>query len=459
MKKIKNIFIALIVSVIFSCSFVLSACGNNNNTNTNDAMLESTEETTKTTQSATNVKNAISSITTDETEVFNNAQYTIIYADGVLSVNGEDMDTDSESETYGQVIINENVIATKTTSKKGNVTITILKGGNWEFRANSGYTGNIDINADGDINLLFDTQIITGQTSINSEYIYTAHLFYSGETTLSYSGKKVIDNGSSNAIILTILDGANVSVNNNSGAHTSDNKNAISSDSGIVINGTGVLNINSEKTAIKADGIVKILGTTINILNAGYYTSESDQEGHGIKGESINLLNANIIISGAGKDGLHAELTDEDSTAFTYNNGFVYAEGTTLTIAGVNGDGVYGDSFVYIVSGTYNITTTTHMITATSSSSSYFTRSSSASTTFSGISSNYSKKASDEIRSNYSSYYSLATSTKGIKVGEIDYDVTTNDVTTAVKANVSEHNYLIYIVGGTFTINTFDDAI
>ncbi len=105
---------------------------------------------------------------------------------------------------------------------------------------------------------------------------------------------------------------------------------------------------------------------------------------------------------------------------FTYEKGFVYVDSSTLKLTSSGtGDGIQGDTFVDIVSGTINIKTN------------------------GGATTNINESSSDAVDG------------KGIKAGCIDYTV--GDSTDELE--LKSEKYCVLIKGGTIDINSNDDAI
>ena len=106
----------------------------------------------------------------------------------------------------------------------------------------------------------------------------------------------------------------------------------------IVLNGTGALTINSSANGIVGKDDVKITGGTYEITATN----------HAIQGkDSVAIADGTYTLQ-AGKDGIHAENSDDDS------KGYVYIAGGTYTITAAS-DGVEGDAFTQIDGGTLAI--------------------------------------------------------------------------------------------------------
>lgn len=192
------------------------------------------------------------------------------------------------------------------------------------------------------------------------------------------NNKKVID--STCDLTITLM-GENTIENSNE-----DGSNAIDCEGDLIINGNGSLDIYATKNGIKAN--------------------------------SITVVDASLTIKSE-KDGIHAEVEDYDGAETepepSYDDGgYVYIEDANVDIDAED-DGIQADTFVYIVSGTINITAgggAPDTVTVTSSDNA---------------------------------------SGKGIKAGLIDWGNNGTDL--------EWDGYLVYISGGTITIDSNDDAL
>ncbi|NLB48460.1 MAG: carbohydrate-binding domain-containing protein [Erysipelotrichia bacterium] len=213
--------------------------------------------------------------------------------------------------------------------------------------------------------------------------------------------------------------------------------NVISGLGNITIQGSGTLNINATKSGINCAGAFYGLGGTLNIAAGTHY---------GISADRIILKTITIIVTSGGKDAIHAE-SDNSVQNYDATRGYVIIEqGASISVSGIYGDGIQADTFVLISGGTLNIETLPTWVKATSNKGCY--------QLINGV---YTKVAQDEAR-NISNYWQLDVSSKGIKVGEIDYETIDANGNT-VSHVVSSDEYLITIDDGSITINTTDDAI
>ena len=295
-------------------------------------------------------------------------------------------------------------------------------------------TGIYNITEAGDY---YFTGELTGAITVNKNagnvHIYLENVSLSVEDGNAISSKK--------GAYLTITLIGNNTVSNSLGSASND-KHVIDSKENLVINGSGTLTINSTKSAIACDNTFIGLGGTINATAVK----------HVVTADSIYLNGITINAVSCGKDVLHAESdydAVESAPEFSFGKGFVYIENATIYTNKVYGDGIQADSFVYIKGGTFNLTTTPTW------NNSYVATENQEKGMFSV--STHQKVSRDSVRKG-STYAVLEESVKGIKVGEIDYYLAT-DTEQANELTVQSDNYMILIEGGTFNINTVDDAI
>lgn len=276
------------------------------------------------------------------------------------------------------------------------------------------------------------TQAITVAKNVGHVHIYLEDVKLSVEDAAAISSKT----GSYVAITLIGIN----SISNTLGSENKS-KNAIDSKENLVINGNGILTINSTKSAISCDKMFYGLGGTINITATK----------HAVKADSIYYDGTTINATNVGDDILHAE-SDYDAAeadpVFDYNTGFIYAKSGIINSIAVYGDGMQADSFVYVTGGTYNIATiptwNNNYVAENQDKSLY-------------DATTHQKVAKDFVREGRT-YAELEKSVKGIRVGEIDYYLET-DVNQENELVVDSENYTILIEGGTFNITTTDDGI
>ena len=261
------------------------------------------------------------------------------------------------------------------------------------------------------------------------------HFIFDGVTITSKNGVAINGTDYKNTVLVITLNEGTVNTVTNSG----DDVNAIHIKGSLSFNGKGTLNVvSNSKSAIKASKTIQIVDATLN-LNAA---------SHAITGASVTALNCTINAVKAGKDGINAEC--DDATEFTTDDGYVSLTNVNYT-CNIDGDGIQADTVVYINGGNYNITTNGQFVADTTANRQAYELTADD-FKFVENGSDYKRIASDDRTS--ATKYALAQGCKGIKVGEIEYaDDSGNNVV------VKDGDYLIAIVGGTFNINSTDDAI
>lgn len=283
---------------------------------------------------------------------------------------------------------------------------------------------------------------ITGaHTSVTITKKITAHLYFDG-VTLNNDAGKAFSTDKKSDITLTLI-------GENSITNGSDNAVHIKGD--LTVNGSGSLTVTSNgKNGIKVSKQLTVVDASLNVSS----------QNHGITAETIVANGAKINITSAKKDGLHAECDYEydkdeginvEECVFTKDAGFVSLVNVDYS-CDVKGDGIQADTFVYINGGNYNIKTTGEFVKDTTANRQEY-----------GLISDdfryqyrngvYKKVASDEARG---TLYALTQGCKGIKVGEIEFDSNGDDEDDYV---VTEGDYIIMIKGGTFVIDSTDDAL
>ena len=164
---------------------------------------------------------------------------------------------------------------------------------------------------------------------------------YLNNVSLTVEDASAISSKAGAYVTITVL-GTNT-LSNTLGANEKD-KHAIDSKENLVINGSGVLNINSTKSAIASDKTFIGLGATIN----------ASAVKHVVTADSIYIDGSIINAISCGKDVLHAESDYdevEEAPTFNYALGFVYINSGEINTTNVLGDGIQADSFVYIKGG------------------------------------------------------------------------------------------------------------
>ena len=397
MKKLFKIIAVLLIAVIAITAFACS--GANGNTNSDKTLDTGNGGFVYTGENDGSGENKITYTDDEET---------------IISVTGSDLTEISEDTEYDE----STVIKIEPTSEA----VTITESGSYYLSGD--YTGGITIAKKLTVHLYLDNANISSATD-NAISVKTG-----------------------GSVTVTAVEG---SVN----TIESSGKNGLNSNSETVINGKGTINIvSTAKNGIKVDNSLTIVDATLNITAVN----------HGISAYNVTAENCTIDVTtandGEAKDGIHAEMEDPESTdaiatyGWTETDGFVILKNVNYT-CDVEGDGIQADTFVYINGGTYDVKTTAKFVSYSSANmTAYELQKDDFEYRLSG--GVYYKQSSDTQVSSGS--YAMIQSSKGIKVGEIDYEVTDSDGNT-VTGEITDGNYYILIEDGTFTINSADDAI
>lgn len=301
-----------------------------------------------------------------------------------------------------------------------------------------------DVNADGATVLSNDVTTITSAGSYILTGAYTgitvsvgngetAHLFLNNATISGGAGIAISNTNKKSTIIITACENTENEV-----ASKGDDANAIHVKGTLKINGTGTIKVSAKKNGIKVSKGLSIADSTIN-LTAG---------NHALSARFIETENAKINVLSAGKDALNAECDDE-TQEFTLDEGYVSLKSSKV-FASVSGDGIQADTFVYITGGSVDIKTSATFVSYSAESMAAYNLSEDD---FRYIKSGDTYKKIDDVASK-GARYAMIQSAKGIKCGEIKYEI--DDTEYAVTKN---SNYFIVIDGARVKINSSDDAI
>lgn len=301
-----------------------------------------------------------------------------------------------------------------------------------------------DVNADGAIALSNDVTTITSAGSYILTGAYagitvsvgngeTAHLFLNNATISGGAGIAISNTNKKSTLIITACENTENEV-----ASKGDDVNAIHVKGTLKINGTGTINVSAKKNGIKVSKGLSIADSTIN-LTAG---------NHALSARFIEAENAKINVLSAGKDALNAECDDE-TQEFTLDEGYVSLKSSKV-FASVSGDGIQADTFVYITGGSVDIKTSATFVSYSAESMATYDLSE---VDFRYIKSGDTYKKTDDVATK-GARYAMIQSAKGIKCGEIKYEIDGTEY--AVTKN---SNYFIVIDGARVKINSSDDAI
>lgn len=301
-----------------------------------------------------------------------------------------------------------------------------------------------DVNADGATVLSNDVTTITtaGSYILTGAYAgitvsvgngETAHLFLNNTTISGGAGIAISNTNKKSTLIITACENTENEV-----ASKGDDANAIHVKGALKINGTGTIKVSAEKNGIKVSKGLSIADSTIN-LTAG---------NHALSARCIEAENAKINVLSAGKDALNAEC-DEETQEFTLDEGYVSLKSSKV-FASVSGDGIQADTFVYITGGSVDIETAATFVSYSAESMATYNLSEDD---FRYIKSGDTYKKIDDVAIK-GARYAMIQSAKGIKCGEIKYEIDGTEY--AVTEN---SNYFIVIDGARVKINSSDDAI
>lgn len=302
-----------------------------------------------------------------------------------------------------------------------------------------------DVNADGATVLSNDVTTITtaGSYILTGAYAgitvsvgngETTHLFLNNATISGGAGIAISNTNKKSTLIITACENTENEV-----ASKGDDVNAIHVKGTLKINGTGTIKVSAKKNGIKVSKGLSIADSTIN-LTAG---------NHALSARFIETENAKINVLSAEKDALNAECDDE-TQEFTLDEGYVSLKSSKV-FASVSGDGIQADTFVYITGGSVDIKTSATFVSYGAESRATYDL---AEDDFRYIKSGDTyKKVADDVATK-GARYAMIQSAKGIKCGEIKYEIDGTEY--AVTKN---SNYFIVIDGARVKIDSSDDAI
>lgn len=301
-----------------------------------------------------------------------------------------------------------------------------------------------DVNADGAIALSNDVTTITTASSYILTGAYagitvsvgngeTVHLFLNDATISGGAGIAISNTNKKSTLIITACENTENEV-----ASKGDDVNAIHVKGTLKINGTGTIKVSAKKNGIKVSRGLSIADSTINLTVGN----------HALSARLIEAENAKINVLSAGKDALNAECDDE-TQEFTLDEGYVSLKNSKV-FASVSGDGIQADTFVYITGGSVDIKTAATFVSYSEESMAAYDL---AEDDFRYIKSGDTYIKTDDVATK-GALYAMIQSAKGIKCGEIKYEIDGTEY--AVTKN---SNYFIIVDGASVKINSSDDAI
>lgn len=283
-----------LLALLMICSLVFTGCGSKEESSDENAGASETSETTE------------SSEKVDSADMFSNRDFETDYDEeksAVIELNGSSASCDSDA-----VKIDES-------------TVTITDEGTYILRGTLD-DGMIIVNAeDAD-----KPQLVLDNVSINSE---TSAAIYILEA---------------DKVFITMAEGSENTLSNGGTFEAIDDNNidaAVFSKQDLTFNGNGTLTVSSpaDHGIVCKDDLVFTSGT--------YNVSAASQ---GLDANDSVRIADGVITVAAGKDGIHAENSEDEGL------GFVYIAGGTFDIT-AEGDGMSASSYMQIEDGTYNIVT------------------------------------------------------------------------------------------------------
>ncbi len=245
----------------------------------------------------------------------------------------------------------------------------------------------------------------------------------------SDTGKALYNTNKNVTVTLNLVEGTTSYIYNNY-----DDTNAIHIKGNLNITGKGKLVvISGSKSAIKCSGNVSITNSTIELSAASY----------GINACDVDITSANVTVLYAGKDGIRAEVENEEvdeAPTFDASEGYVNLTDTTY-IATVCGDGIQANTTLTISGGSTTIKTKGSFVSySTTNIDEYDLEDDDFKWSKSGD--YYKKMSKDVVGTNYSKYLALSQSSKGLKVGALKYTLQ-SDTTTELEVESTDYNLLI----------------
>lgn len=305
-----------------------------------------------------------------------------------------------------------------------------------------------EVNADGATALSNDVTTITSAGSYILTGAYagitvsvgngeTTHLFLNNATISGGAGIAISNTNKKSTLIITACENTENEV-----ASKGDDVNAIHVKGTLKINGTGTIKVSAKKNGIKVSKGLSIADSTIN-LTAG---------NHALSARFIEAENAKINVLSAGKDALNAEC-DDKTQEFTLDEGYVSLKSSKV-FASVSGDGIQADTFVYITGGSVDIKTSATFVSYGAESMATYDL---TDDDFRYIKSGDTYKKIDDVATK-GARYAMIQSAKGIKCGEIKYEIDGGEITVNGSYEGIEGAY-VEIGGGTIYITASDDGI
>ena len=275
------------------------------------------------------------------------------------------------------------------------------------------------------------TGTLNGAVEVNKNVIGTVQIILDNATITTTESQKcaaLVFKETTDTRILTLADGTVNVLSDSVGdtdAANGDGAGLQAKKCSLTINGQGTLKVygvGDDASGIKVKYDLTIVDATVIV----------DATKNGIKaGETLSIHNADITVT-AGNDGIKTDVepdTDEEALAYAAdkNAGYIYIKNSTITVT-AGDDGIAANNCLYIDNAEENVITVT---------------------TKGGAPNNITESSSDNADGK-------ALKAAGITLVTKDDDG--NETETDYPATFTE-NYAIVITGGTFVLNSNDDAI
>lgn len=282
----------------------------------------------------------------------------------------------------------------------------------------------------------------TGGIEISSKL--TVHLFLNN-ADVSCNDAAAIASGKKCSVTITAVQGTTNGITT-----TASGVNALHVKGTLALNGSGKVTVSSaDKHGVKVSGAMQVADVTMELSAAN----------HAVACGSLTAVNADITVASAGKDGINADCDFDNSDGktdyeYTSDEGFVSLTNCNYT-ATVSGDGIQAETFAYLKDSDLSVTTQGEFVSYSAQNmQEYDLEADDFRYVKSG--SSYKKVASDYRGSG--TMYALTQSCKGVKVGEIKYEVESDDG-TVTEYTVSSDKYCLVVDGGSINIAGTDDAL
>lgn len=270
------------------------------------------------------------------------------------------------------------------------------------------------------------TGTLNGSVQVDKGVEGTVRIVLAGatvKTTDSQTSAAILFKQSDDLRILTVADGTVNEVSDSVGDTEAEGDGAAiqAKKSSLTINGSGTLKISAigeDASGIKVKNELTILSAVLEVTAVK----------NGVKAGSLLEIKGATLTVAAGNDGIKTDLepeTEEEATAYAADSkaGYLYIEHSSLTIT-AGDDGIVANGCLYIANGDEDVITVT---------------------TNGGAPQTVTERSSD------------AAAGKAIKVSGIVLE--DEEGNEKLYAASYQENYAIVITGGTFRLNSNDDAI